>query len=56
MFSKEQCHIASEGARFIRTISQGMCHRVGEDVDDGFGNIIASCTLSRTIPHSEAKL
>ena len=39
--------------------SKQMYCRTGEDVNDGFGNLIASCreyTLSRTHPDSEPKL
>ena len=36
-----------------------MYYKIGEDVNDGFGNFIASCrecTLSRTHPDFDAKL
>ena len=59
MTSEEQLRTVSEEAGFIRTVSEGMYHRTGEDVNDGFGNLIAPCreyTFSRTHPDSEAKL
>ena len=30
-------------AGFIRTVSKGMYYRTGEEVNDGFGNLLASC-------------
>ena len=59
MTPEEQLRTVSERAGFIRSVSKGMCHRTGEDADDGFGNLIASCRehiLSRTHPDSEAQL
>ena len=54
--SEEQLRTLCEKAGFIRAVSEGMYYRTGEDE---FGNLVASCreyTLSRTHPHSEAKL
>ena len=59
MTPEEQLHAVSERAGFIRTVSKGMYWRTGEDVNDGFGNLVASClenTLSRTHQDSEAQL
>ena len=43
MTPEEQFRTVSEGVGFIRTVSKGMYYRTAEDVDDGFGNKIASC-------------
>ena len=59
MTPEEQLRTLSGGAGFIRTVSKGMYYRIGDDVNDGFGNLIASCreyTLSRTHRDSDAKL
>ena len=59
MTSDEQLRTVCEGAAVIRPVSEGMYYRTGEDVNDGFGNLIASCreyTLSRTHRDSEVKL
>ena len=48
-----------EEAGFIRPVSKRMYYITGEGVNDGFGNLIASCreyTLSRTHRDSEVKL
>ena len=39
---EEQLRTVSERAGFIRTVSKGMHHQTGEDVNDGFGNFVAS--------------
>ena len=43
MTPEEQLRTASEEAGFVRTVSKGMYYKTGEDVDGGFGNLIASC-------------
>ena len=56
MNADEQLRTVCEEAGFIRTVSEGMYYRTGEDVNDGFRNLIASCrdyTLSRTHRDSE---
>ena len=56
---EEQLRTVSERAGFVRRVSKRMYYKTGEDVDDGFGNLIASCReypSSRTNPDSEAKL
>ena len=55
----EQLRTVCEEAGFLRTVSEGMCYRSGEDVNDGHGRFIASCreyTLSRTHRDPEIKL
>ena len=39
----EQLRTVCEGAGFMRPVSEGMYCRIGEDVTDGFGNLIATC-------------
>ena len=59
MTSEEQLRTVCEEARFVRTVSKGMCYKIGEEVDDGYVTCIASCreyTFSQTYPDSEAKL
>ena len=54
-----QRRTVSEEAGFTRPVSKGMYYRTGEDVNDGFGNLIASCreyTLPRTHRDVEVKL
>ena len=58
MTPEEHLRTVSERAGCIRTVSKGRYYRIGEGVDDGFGNLSASCReyiLSRTHPDSEAK-
>ena len=55
----EQLRTVCEEARFTRTVSKGMYYRTGEDVNDGYGNLNASCreyTVPRTHRNSEIKL
>ena len=55
----EQLCTSGEGAGFLRTVSKDMYYRTGEDVNDVYGNIIASCreyTLPRTHRDSDIKL
>ena len=59
MTPEEPLRTVSERAGFVRTVSKGMSHKTSEDVDDGFGNFLASCReyiFSRTHPDSDAKL
>ena len=42
MTPEEQPCTVSERAKFIRTSSEGMYDTTGEDVNDGFGNFVAS--------------
>ena len=54
-------HLQRFGAGFFfkKTVCNGMYHRTGEDVNDGHGNFIASCTeytLPRNHRDSEVKL
>ena len=39
----EQLRTVCEEAGFIRTVSKRMYYRTSEDVNDGYGNFIASC-------------
>ena len=39
----EQLRTVCEEAGFIRPVSEGMFNRTGADVNDGIGNLIASC-------------
>ena len=43
MTPEEQLRTVSERAGFVRTVSKRMYYKTGEDVDDRFGNLIASC-------------
>ena len=43
MIPEGQFRTVSERAGFVRTVSKGMYYKTGEDVDDGFGNLIVSC-------------
>ena len=59
MTSEEQLCTVGEEVGFIRAVSEGMYCTTGEELKDGFGNLIASCreyTLSRTHRDSEATL
>ena len=40
MNPNEQLRTVCEEAGFIRTVFQGMYHRTGEDVNDGYGHFI----------------
>ena len=42
MTSEEQLRTVCEEAGFVRTVSKGMCYKIGEEVDDGYVNCIAS--------------
>ena len=58
MTPEEQLGTVSERAGFIRTVSKRMCCKTGKDVDDVFGNLVASCReyiFTRTHPDYEAK-
>ena len=47
MTPEEQLRTVSERAGFVRTVSKGMYCKTGEDVDGGFGNLIASQILKQ---------
>ena len=55
----EQLQTIFESAGFMRSVSVGMYYRTGDDVNDGFGNLTASCrewTLLRAHQDSVVKL
>ena len=55
----EQFRTICESARFIRPVSVGSYHGTSDDINDGFGNLTASCreyTPPRSRPDSVVKL